>query len=221
MPVAVLAMLAALLAAAPLSARAAPRPGTTALEPAGIRVDDEARPTPAVENPAGDAPLRPPRGPVAWPAPPRRWAGVAAAIALGALLATAAALGARRLRARRRHRPDAAPPPPSPRATALRALAAVRASGPVAGARVEPHYRALSSVVRRYLEDQLGLRAPERTTEEFIREAARSGLLAPASQELVRAFLEQCDLVKFARHVPTAGDASAALAAAERLVRET
>ncbi|HEY6000135.1 MAG TPA: hypothetical protein VI078_12675, partial [bacterium] len=107
-----------------------------------------------------------------------------------------------------------------PHEAALRALAALRARA-AGGPDAEVWYRELSDVVRRYLEDRFALRAPERTTEELIREAAVSGQLKPAHQELVRLFLAHCDLVKFARHRPSSEDASRALAAAERLVRET
>ena len=86
---------------------------------------------------------------------------------------------------------------------------------------VEPFYTELSSIMRRYLENRFGLRAPERTTEEFIREATTSRLLSPDHQGLTSNFLEQCDLVKFARHRPQRADMQNAYHAAERLVRET
>lgn len=162
--------------------------------------------------------LRGPKGLVRWPAPIGRWAALAAAFLL---LSAAVYLGARRLRTARRPKPAAAAPVAPPHEKALGALAALRASKPVSPSEVESYYRELSSIARRYLEERFGLKAPERTTEEFIREAAGSGLLAAAHQELVRAFLEQCDLVKFARHLPPEDEMAAAIAAAERLVRET
>jgi hypothetical protein len=62
---------------------------------------------------------------------------------------------------------------------------------------------------------------PERTTEEFIRDALSSRKLSDAHQTLVAGFLEQSDLVKFARHAPGQSDMRNALDSAERLVRET
>lgn len=79
----------------------------------------------------------------------------------------------------------------------------------------------MSGIVRHYLEDRFGLRAPERTTEEFIRDALASRALSAAHRELVAGFLEQSDLVKFARHAPGQADMRNALDSAERLVRET
>ena len=113
------------------------------------------------------------------------------------------------------------PPPPPPHETALRALRALRAEGWIEQENVEPFYVALSGIVRRYLEDRFGLHAPERTTEEFIRDATTSGHLVQAHQALTIEFLEQSDLVKFARHRPGASEMETAYAAAERLVRET
>lgn len=172
-----------------------------------------------------DAPLRGPKGLARWPAPRRDWRTPAAAAALLALAAATAIVAVRRLRGRRRgaaaSSPSLPPPPAAPHETALAALAALRGRVPAATEAMEPFYRELSAVARRYLEERFGLRAPERTTEEFIREATDSGAIAPAHRERLHAFLEQCDLVKFARHRPASRDAAAALEAAERFVRET
>jgi hypothetical protein len=164
-----------------------------------------------------DTPPRGARLPVRWP-PASRGRGALAVAAV--LLAAAAAAAVRHRASRRRSRPPAARPPEAPQEQALRALAALRARA-TDGPDAEAWHRELSDVARRYLEGRFGLRAPERTTEELIREAAVPGRLAPSHQELVRSFLAHCDLVKFARHRPSPGDVSRALAAAERLVRET
>jgi hypothetical protein len=165
-----------------------------------------------------NTPLREIKGLARWPLPLLRWVLFAA----GALLLAAAVFfGVRWWRARRRAAPVPAAPPTPPHETARRALAALRAKRFVEQRQVEPFYLELSAIVRRYIEERFGLRAPERTTEEFIREATGSGLLAAAHQGLVREFLVQCDLVKFARHRPLPADMAEAFAAAERLVEET
>jgi hypothetical protein len=67
---------------------------------------------------------------------------------------------------------------------------------------VDAFYVELSDIVRRYIEDRYGVRAPELTTEEFLR-AARSELrLVPAQREMLEAFLSTCDRVKFAGYRP-------------------
>ncbi|HWR97451.1 MAG TPA: hypothetical protein VN317_03445 [Candidatus Methanoperedens sp.] len=165
-----------------------------------------------------DAQPRGPRDPVRWPAPVRRWTG----LAVGALLLAATVLaGASRGLARRRSRPRRTPTAETPHERALRALAALRRGELVDQRQVEQCIAELSGIVRRYLEERFGLRAPELTTEELVRETAGSGLLAPEHQEAICRFLAECDLVKFARHRPTADAVSRAFAAAERLVRET
>ena len=108
-----------------------------------------------------------------------------------------------------------------PHRLALDALADLRAKGWIEALQIEPFYVALSGIVRRYLEGRFGLRAPERTTEEFIRDALSSKKLSDAHRDLVAGFLEQSDLVKFARHAPGPSDMHNALDSAERLVRET
>lgn len=113
------------------------------------------------------------------------------------------------------------PPPPPAHETALNALRLLKSKGYVERDEVEPYYTELSAIVRRYLEDRFDLRAPERTTEEFIREAAATDALSEEQNKLVGAFLEQSDLVKFARFRPGAIAMQDAFAAAERLVLET
>ncbi|MBN1269005.1 MAG: hypothetical protein JXB04_05415 [Kiritimatiellae bacterium] len=161
--------------------------------------------------------LRDIKGPARWPGTWPRWTW---GLFLVALLALLGGLLARFIL---RRPPEAAPrtPPKPPHEVALEALRALLAKGWIESDQAEPFYVELSAIVRRYIEERFALRAPERTTEEFIREAAASRRLTDAHQELVRAFLEQSDLVKFARHRPARDDMHAAHAAAERLVVET
>lgn len=57
----------------------------------------------------------------------------------------------------------------------------------------------LSDVVRVYVQERFGLRAPHRSTEEFLREAAGSELLTDDHCALLADFLTRADRVKFAR----------------------
>ena len=161
-----------------------------------------------------------PRGykpPAEWPSLVPRWAWV---IPLIALLAALMGWGAARL-VRRARRPAPPPPPLSAQEIARAALEALKAKGWIERGESEPFFVELSAIVRRYLEDRFGLRAPELTTEEFLRAAAASPVLSAAHRRLAENFLVEADLVKFARHRPEAGALHAALDAAERLVRET
>ncbi len=82
-------------------------------------------------------------------------------------------------------------------------------------------YVELSSIVRRYLEDRHGVRAPELTTEEFLRAAGSSGELSADHRELLTGFLAQCDRVKFAAYVPGESESREAFEAARRFLLET
>ena len=166
----------------------------------------------------GEKDPRPAKGGLAqWPAPASRWlwAGLAALAVLAA-----AFLVLRKFLTTPRtilHMPKPVPP----HQVALDALDSLRAKGWIETLTIEPFYVELSAIVRRYLEGRFGLRAPERTTEEFIRDALTSRKLSDAHQNLVAGFLEQSDLVKFARHAPGQSDMRNALDSATALVRET
>ena len=59
-------------------------------------------------------------------------------------------------------------------------------------------YVELTMVVRRYIERQYGVRAPNLTTDEFLRTAGTNAEFTQASVAELKAFLESADLVKFA-----------------------
>ncbi|MBN2070985.1 MAG: hypothetical protein JW814_05960 [Candidatus Krumholzibacteriota bacterium] len=64
----------------------------------------------------------------------------------------------------------------------------------------------VSDILRHYIEDRFGLRAPERTTEEFIDEARQWLPVEPEQKTILKEFMMHCDLVKFAAHEPTADE---------------
>ena len=82
-------------------------------------------------------------------------------------------------------------------------------------------YVELSDIVRRYIEERFALRAPELTTEEFLAAAGRSAELSASHRELLSAFLETCDRVKFARYSPGEDESQGALEVARRFLNET
>ncbi len=86
---------------------------------------------------------------------------------------------------------------------------------------LDAFYVELSLVVRRYLENRFALRSPELTTEEFLNEMGRSPDLARSHQRLLRDFLVQADLVKFAGYRPEAEVVGESIAAAERFLEDT
>lgn len=80
---------------------------------------------------------------------------------------------------------------------------------------------AVSRVLRRYIERALDLPAPERTTEEFLPEAARHRVLQGDLATRLESFLYQCDLVKFARQDLARANREELLDAAHRFVEAT
>lgn len=157
------------------------------------------------------------KAPLLWPDSTRK--RLLPAFLLILALALAAGLTAWFMRRKKTQEPIEPPIPAHEKA--LRALRALRSQGDLEAGRYEPFYVGLSTVVRTYLEDRFRLRAPEQTTEEFIREASRNPALTQAQQGQVCGFLEQSDLVKFARFQPSYSEAEQALTAAEALVRQT
>lgn len=67
---------------------------------------------------------------------------------------------------------------------------------------VDTLYTELTRILRHYIERRFDIRAPERTTEEFIEEARHSQQLAPFREQLEE-FLTHADLVKFAGYAPS------------------
>jgi hypothetical protein len=112
-------------------------------------------------------------------------------------------------------------PPSPPHVIAYEELRRILAMNLVEKGRIKEYYVRISDVVRRYIEDRFHLMAPERTTEEFLIEAKASGLLDARARTLVGDFLEQCDMVKFAKYGPTNEECEAAYRAARRFVDET
>jgi len=119
-----------------------------------------------------------------------------------------------RRRARRQRRIDAW-------AWARARLAALENAGMPAPEVADAWWVELSGVVRAYIEHRFAIRAPELTTEEFLREAGRAAALEADHRRLLASFLADCDRVKFAGHLPDADESRAALAAARRFVDET
>ncbi|HMJ88305.1 MAG TPA: hypothetical protein VK530_00730 [Candidatus Acidoferrum sp.] len=80
---------------------------------------------------------------------------------------------------------------------------------------------AVSDAVRVYLEERFRLRAPERTTEEFLRDLQTTTHLNSEQKQVLAAFLEKCDLVKFARFEPNEAALRELHESGLRLVHET
>lgn len=133
-----------------------------------------------------------------FPAPFRGWWWIA--VIVGGLLAAAASFVALRRAGRRRQQAGEVALPPHVKA--LRELQRLHDAPRTTPAEIDAFYVAVSGVLRVYLEERFALRAPERTTEEFLRELEGGDALAREHRRDLERFLSQCDLVKFAKFVP-------------------
>jgi len=131
---------------------------------------------------------------------PRSYAVVAAIVALGlGGLGLGIGMALRRRRAvqtRRLFKPA--------HEVAYDRLRALVRQGLVEAGRVKEFYQAVSDILRHYIEDRFSLKAPEQTTEEFLVTLSQSNDLPAPDKAALGEFLRHCDLVKFARHQPTA-----------------
>lgn len=161
------------------------------------------------------AELKPPLGELAPRAAPSRplwpWLVAVAAVCVVASPLAVRALLAWRRRARRQSAFEIA-------RARLKRLLAGRQPG---AEQADAFYVELSSIVRRYLEDRFEVRAPELTTEEFLASVSESADLSAEHQSLLREFLRQADLVKFAGVQPSTQDVDVSVEAARRFLEET
>lgn len=75
-------------------------------------------------------------------------------------------------------------------------------SSKLSEADVKEYFVQLTGVVRRYIERSTGVKAPEQTTEEFLRQVNQQKLFSDEEDRRLGAFLESADLVKFAGYQP-------------------
>jgi hypothetical protein len=170
------------------------RAHTVTTDPFSVEVVSQLRDkTPALSD------LRPPAGPVELPA---RYAAWIVGLSTAALLVAAAAWWLWR---RRRREKAVSAVILTPEELASIELNKLVESG-LAERDIKLFYVELTSIVRRYIERTTGIRAPEQTTEEFLREISRAQTFGGDECARLRDFLEAADLVKFAAHQPRADD---------------
>ena len=87
--------------------------------------------------------------------------------------------------------------------------------------RFKEYYSELSGIIRLYFENRFNIRAPEMTTEEFLRSLERSRDLTASHKETLKKFMASCDIIKFAKHIPGVDEAKDSFAFARQLVDET
>jgi len=144
------------------------------------------------------------------------WLTILALVAGVAVLGSGSVLAYRALRARHRIEQQR-----SAYDVAVGQLRALEDKGPPEAETADAWFVALSSIVRRYLEQRYEIRAPELTTEEFLQVTATRAELSAEHRALLMSFLERCDRVKFAGYRPDADESLATLKAARGFVEDT
>lgn len=107
-----------------------------------------------------------------------------------------------------------------PHETALEELEAIRASLLKTGD-VKDFYVRISDCIRHYIERSFAVKASEMTTEEFLNSLRTSPALTMEQKDLLKGFLNACDLVKFAKYSPTAPEIEQVFASAQKFVGQT
>jgi len=82
-------------------------------------------------------------------------------------------------------------------------------------------YHGVSAILRRYIEQLFGIRAPEQTTEEFLAGLEKGSGFPENYNRLLRDFLRHCDLVKFAEHQPRASDIQNTFSSCREFIKGT
>jgi len=116
--------------------------------------------------------------------------------------------------------PTKVEPPRPAHEIALAALEALTATPLLDNGEIKEYYIRMSDIIRRYIEGRYFIVALELTTFELINDL-RKGDVEPQHVELFQEFLDLCDLVKFAKLVPTAAENESALQKAFAIVENT
>jgi hypothetical protein len=184
------------------------RRGETALiETDPIELDVTSELGESAPNLADLEPMVPPRSvPRAYPV---GWLAAAVVVLLGILVFV--------LWRRRKRRPIE-PRRATPEEIAHGALARLLAEDLPGRGLFKEFYLRLTGIVRQYVEDTTGIRAPEQTTEEFLRDMRSRAVFPPDRSSRLAEFLEAADLVKYAGQQPGRDQVAQSIARAQEFV---
>lgn len=116
--------------------------------------------------------------------------------------------------------PQKVEPPRPAHEIALEQLRELQQSSLLQEGKVKQFYIELSDIIRHYIEGRYFIVALELTTAELIADLQETNV-EPEHVQLIHAFLQRCDLVKFAKYMPTETEIAQDVESAFRIVDET
>ena len=111
-------------------------------------------------------------------------------------------------------------PPRPPHEVALEDLEELVASELLANGKVKKYYVTISEIIRRYIEGRFFLVAIEMTTIQLLNNMQQASIESEIIK-MAEEFLESCDLVKFAKYIPTSEENENVTQIAFNLVNHT
>ncbi|MFH0807663.1 MAG: hypothetical protein V2A57_04535 [Elusimicrobiota bacterium] len=84
---------------------------------------------------------------------------------------------------------------------------------------IKQFYIELSDIIRRYISEKYGVPVIERTTDEVCRDLKKSGQADKKSQIEIKEFLENCDMVKFAKYIPLDNEINGAVEKGREIIK--
>ncbi len=109
----------------------------------------------------------------------------------------------------------------TPETIAFQELERIEGLGLIEKMRVKEYYYLVSLTLRTYLENRFSLKAPEQTTEEFLESVVYSDRLQQRHIDLLKEYLNHCDLVKFAKFDPGKSRAKLLVQTTRNFIEET
>ncbi len=120
-----------------------------------------------------------------------------------------------------RRKTDLRPPSSLPHEAAYEALEALERRDLIRQGRIQEYYEELSNIIRRYLESRFSYRASQMTKEECLLTIQTEKALSPEQRTLLRDFLHDCDIVKFAGYKPQPEKLESSLQTSRKIVDVT
>jgi len=111
-------------------------------------------------------------------------------------------------------------PPKSPEEIAREALEAILEMRLIEKGLIKEYYTKLSDAIRAYIENRYNIFAMDRTTWELFQEM-KSSRVERARADRINNFLEDCDMVKFAKYTPNQKEIEEAYKKAEEIIEIT